>query len=78
MRLDKKKQLKINEKYSTKGLKTFSYNGFVSGLPPEVQKWSGIKSELGELPFPHVQSLAGLNDSGTTFKQIAKIIDETL
>ena len=77
MRLKKKKQLEINKVISSKGY-CFSYNGCIAGLPEEVQKWSGITTNLGQLPFPHVQDLAGMNDSGKTFKQIAKIIDETL
>lgn len=77
MKLKKKKQLEIHKYPSTKGY-TFSYNGFTGGLPPEVQKWSGIESKLGELPFPYVQNLAHMNDNGKSFKQIAKIIDESL
>ena len=78
MRLKKKKQLETNKLPSNKGY-YFSYNRCTEGLPEEVQKWSGITTELGGLPYPHVQSnLAGMNDSGKTFKEIAKIIEKAL
>ena len=42
-------------------------------LPPIVQKWAGLTSNSGTMG-QFAPSLAGLNDGGTTFSEIAKII----
>ena len=44
-------------------------------LPKAVQKWAGMASGIGEFsnPVSGKYSLAELNDSGKTFKTIAKV-----
>lgn len=55
---------------------------WTSVLPPEVIAWSGIGSDTGyfryktEAKFGQTDGLAGLNDNGLTFDQIATIIKE--
>lgn len=52
-----------------------------TGLMPKVKKWLGINSEYGEFNKAILKngdffdSLAGLNDNGTSFKKIAQIIE---
>lgn len=41
-------------------------------LAPNVQKWAGMKTLNGV--FKNGDSLAGLNDKGKSFKQIANVI----
>lgn len=43
-------------------------------LPEKVMEWAGIKHQCGEYSTGH-QHLAGHNDNGNTFKQIADIIE---
>jgi len=38
-------------------------------------KWSAVREETGDFS-PSLESLAGLNDQGKTFKEIADIIEE--
>lgn len=46
-------------------------------LPKEVMEWLGMDSDDGQLDFGGTPtSLAVLNDSGKTFKQIANIIEK--
>ncbi|GAC1607124.1 MAG: hypothetical protein NVS3B3_09330 [Aquirhabdus sp.] len=45
-------------------------------LPTAVQKWLGWSSPIGELK--NCRNLVDLNDSGTTFKEIAKLIENNL
>ena len=42
--------------------------------------WAGIKGDTGTLkePVDGVDNLAGLNDNGYSFKQIAQVIKEQL
>ena len=54
-------------------------------LPVKVQEWSGIETDLGEYSYEDIniddddividQTLAEDNDNGTTFKQLASIIE---
>lgn len=45
-----------------------------AGLPNEVRKWSGVADLMGLTPSG--RELAHLNDTGSTFAQIADIIEE--
>lgn len=64
------------------GTMTARYSGYTLGLPVEVRELSGISSLDGVLPrqyvvgFEVVQTLAGLNDIGMSFNEIADIIEK--
>ena len=52
-------------------------------LPPSVMRWAGMRTDLGEIahhPCPDnafaLLTLAKLNDTGSSFKQIAKVIEK--
>jgi hypothetical protein len=51
-------------------------------LPAVVQRWAGLSSEDPEVDAGNIgrteESLAGLNDSGASFAEIAQIIEEQL
>ena len=48
-------------------------------LPGSVREWSGLNSSVAALDAPDQRgSLAGANDSGVTFGQIADLIEEYL
>lgn len=52
---------------------------WTSVLPPEVIAWSGIGSDTGYFAYktkPGTDGLAGLNDNGATFAEIANVIKE--
>lgn len=55
-------------------------NDNFTSLPEEVQNWLGLDTDVGMLPRPNditrlEESLAGLNDTGKTFADIAAIIE---
>lgn len=51
------------------------YLGNAGYLPPKVQRWAGMNTDNGHLlNYCNYLSLAGMNDSGETFKTIAKVI----
>jgi hypothetical protein len=53
------------------------YDGNDGTLPPDVQEWIGLASDVGAYGDPNVNdghSLAEFNDKGKKFKTIAKII----
>jgi hypothetical protein len=51
------------------------YSNYGTALPPQVQKWAGLRSGYGQ--FGDVdESLADLNDSGKSFKYIARVIEQ--
>lgn len=62
----------------------YGEEGEVNYLPPEVEKWAGLArstaifapviGEEGTVPT----ALSSLNDSGTTFEEIANLIEEQL
>lgn len=53
------------------------YGSDDSSLPGAVQSWLGLSSDTGNLiPFSFGNSLAGKNDNGASFKQIADIIEK--
>ena len=58
-----------------------TFLGRVTVLPPDVQGWLGINL-VGGLPRPAYSrgstTLISLNDSGSTFDQIADVIEEKL
>ena len=66
------------------GVCSFKLNGkFDNGvLPSEVRKWAGLKTNRGEFTVENIygvkgkQSLVCKNDSGSTFKEIAEIINK--
>ena len=54
----------------------YSFDDCGSCLPDSVEKWAGLA-----MPNPHVKgesSLAELNDGGSTFTEIAQLIEENL
>ena len=54
--------------------KVFSYRKEDAHLPPIVKKWVGLKTASGDF---HVgSSLVDLNDNGSRFTTIAKLIEE--
>lgn len=62
---------------AAKQLYSGSYMGNEEFLPLAVQKWAGFKDEAGpELRLKgDFQHLAGMNDSGASFKVIAGVIE---
>jgi hypothetical protein len=48
-----------------------------TSLPPTVRKWAGLKDDCGAFvtELGDSNTLAELNDEGTKFKEIAKIIE---
>jgi len=54
------------------------FNGNECDLSESVMKWSGVCSADGDLPKKRsgIASLANLNDSGRSFKQIANVIEK--
>lgn len=53
--------------------------GHTSVLPPTVMEWAGITDCEGMFNNPtigHNETLAGLNDSGMTFVEIADVIEK--
>jgi hypothetical protein len=67
-----------------------SYDGMTTSLPQSVMLWAGMKHAQGEIPdgskYPHGVSipwstsamLTVLNDKGSTFEEIANIIEENV
>lgn len=65
------------------GTTVYSFNGknkieALIGLPYRVMQWAGMKTENGTFRghFVRQKSLAGLNDRGYTFNQIAHLIEK--
>ena len=54
-----------------------SYMGDPTNLPLEVMEWAGLSTD-GEFKYENGESdsLASLNDSGKSFKQIASVIEK--
>ncbi len=52
------------------------YHNQTERLPIEVMKWSGMASAVGVLGEDHLKSLAGMNDTGSTFVQLAEVIKQ--
>lgn len=53
-----------------------TYNGQSCGVPEEIANWAGLTTLLGELAPGHSEgSLYYLNDTGSTFEQIADYIE---
>lgn len=52
----------------------FTFDGNDAGLPEKVMRWSGVRDDLGAIEGC---SLSEENDDGRSFKQIAKIIEES-
>lgn len=55
----------------------YRYAGSVAILPPDVQNWLGISKKLGQYTDANgdSSSLASQNDGGSTFAQIADLIE---
>lgn len=53
---------------------TIKYGGNSSYLPAQVAKWIGLRDTLGKFDCGQ-RSLASFNDFGTTFSEIADIIE---
>ena len=55
----------------------YKYEKYVTNLPPSVVEWSGIADSN---PYVNggIGTLSGLNDRGSTFEQIAYVIEEHL
>ena len=54
----------------------WTFLGLNSVLPFEVREWLGLGSDDGESRVEDLENLANLNDTGHTFEQIARIIEE--
>jgi hypothetical protein len=55
------------------------YDGAEAVLPFVVQDWAGMKTCIGSLPDPDENtSLAELNDGGSSFEELAKVIESSL
>lgn len=59
-------------------LDTNSFFGAIEFPPEEVQKWAGMKTDVGLIGvlIENKRTLTELNDSGKTFEEIAVIIKE--
>ena len=64
---------------------TFTFDNYDDVLPPIVQKWSEMKSDIGEYdsktngPYIRTLSLADLNDDEErSFKYIANVIEKNV
>lgn len=89
MKKNHKKILEVktcNDEYSIKN-GYVRFNGKEGGLPTAVKKWAGMKNELGLFEyietdrygsFSSQEDLATLNDNGTKFPTIAKIIEKNI
>lgn len=55
-----------------------SYDGCKFVLPLSVQNWSGMRSVDGTAKSQIYLSLSGLNDAGTTFEEVAEIIERNM
>ena len=53
-----------------------TYGSQASALPDEVQEWAGMQTSEGTLPNSGRNTLAGHNDDGVSFSEIAEIIRE--
>jgi hypothetical protein len=58
--------------------RAFRFANTATELPKSVQKWAGMHSEDGVYAFSASRqfNLAALNDKGTTFKEIADVIEK--
>ena len=56
------------------GLADLSYDSQNAVLPASVQEWAGLKDETGSIR--NLGNLTYQNDSGKSFKQIARIIEQ--
>ena len=57
----------------------YFYENHFSILPSSVVEWSGVKHEIPTVTnFYETESLVSLNDGGSTFEQIADLIEEQL
>lgn len=71
---EKGKVYSWKDKIREKGCYEFKDNdGY---LPYEVQDWAGL--ETADIRITDHKTLSNLNDSGTSFKELAKIIEEYL
>lgn len=52
------------------------YDGYSALLPPEVSEWSGVNGVSGILP--DASTLSGHNDAGSSFDEIADMIERQL
>lgn len=57
----------------------FAYSGYTALLPPSVQEWLGLRTDGGDFyycdAYDGAGSLAEANDEGSTFDEIANIIE---
>lgn len=47
-----------------------------SVVPEKIREWAALRCELGSLESDSDESLAHMNDNGTSFKEIAAIIEK--
>ena len=69
-----------NQEWTLNEDSDYTFDGWHGALSSEVMNWAGIKGDTGTLkePVDGVDNLAGLNDNGYSFKQIAQVIKEQL
>lgn len=61
--------------------RAMTYGTVAAALPGKVMEWAGMRTADGRLTRTHIgdmryASLAAANDSGSSFKEIADLIDE--
>ena len=69
-----------NQEWTLNDAGNYSFGGWSSTLSNEVMNWAGIVEPWGYFkdPVGEFNTLAGLNDDGYSFKQIAQVIEEQL
>ena len=69
-----------NKEWNLDDVGDYTFDGWHGALSSEVRDWTGIQGTMGTLkePVDGVNNLAGLNDEGYSFKQIAQVIEEQL
>ena len=69
-------KLKTNTVVTSGVGKIRSYNDSTDVPPLKVQRWAGLRTETGEITGSNGVGLVPLNDNGSSFKKIAKVIQE--
>ena len=80
MKKNHKKTLSIKTDFDGSPLKNgyVKFDGKHDFLPSVVRKWAGIKNRDGKINRGSYNSLAGMNDSGKTFKTISNVIEKNV
>jgi hypothetical protein len=65
--------LKIRVETQENGVELYYYDGEEAGLPESVIEYTGVDA-IGKIPRATFGSLATMNDSGSSFTEIARVI----